>query len=164
MSNPSGDRPQYPSAPQGEYAPAGTSARGYYQLRKRPRWPWIAGGIVAVFVLVVAGCIAVFANPADESISGEVAVTYQVEGSGTDASVAYLGRDQDMTEETAVTLPWKKDVTIGGWGEMVSLTASNGDAGGDITCRITVGGKVMSEQTSSGPHASASCSGDVGEQ
>ncbi|MFI5720547.1 MmpS family transport accessory protein [Nocardia sp. NPDC051750] len=103
-------------------------------------------------------------NETGEDTSSEVTVTYQVQGSGTEAAIAYLGRDQDMVQETAADLPWSKDVSVGGWGRIVSLTATNGVDGGDITCRILVRGKVMSEQTSSGPYASASCSGNAGEQ
>ncbi|WP_280401103.1 MmpS family transport accessory protein [Nocardia carnea] len=139
--------------------------QGYYPPRKKPRWPWIAGGIVLVSVLVIGGCVAVFSNQVgDEQVDTGVTVTYRVDGTAPAASVTYLGTDLGMARETAVALPWSKDVSIQGWGKIVSLTANNGPDGGDITCRILVGGKVMSEQTSSGPYASASCSGDAGEQ
>lgn len=139
---------------------------GYYQPPKKKRvWPWVLGGIVLFFILIIGGCFAFFGGVASEiekESEREVTVTYRVEGTSSDASVTYSGRDMNMSQETAITLPWSKDVTIDGIGKYVSMTASNGDAGGEITCRILVGDRVISEQTSSGPYASASCSGDAG--
>jgi hypothetical protein len=45
----------------------------------------------------------------------------------------------------------------GGFG-VYSLTAQSGGSGA-ITCRITVDGEVISEQTSNGQYAVVSCSG-----
>lgn len=141
--------------------------QGYYPPRKKPRWPWIAGGIVLVLVLLAGGGFAAFAafgNSGDEEDGSDITVTYRVDGAAPASSITYLGPDLGMAQETAVGLPWSKEVTIQGWGQIVSLTANNGPDGGDITCRILVGDKVMSEQTSSGPYASATCSGDAAEQ
>ncbi|MGI5219656.1 MmpS family transport accessory protein [Nocardia sp. CA-290969] len=141
--------------------------QGHQPPRQTSRWPWIVAGVALVFVLLVGGCVAAYAmlvNEADEQVEGDITVTYRVDGTAPASSVTYLGPDLGMARETGVAVPWSKDVTIQGWGKIVSLTANNGPDGGDITCRILVGGKVMSEQTSSGPYASASCSGDAGEQ
>ncbi|MFC8044403.1 hypothetical protein [Nocardia sp. NPDC057353] len=43
----------------------------------------------------------------------------------------------------------------------MSLTAQSGDDGAEITRWILVDGRVISEQTSSGLYAVASCSGDA---
>lgn len=45
---------------------------------------------------------------------------------------------------------------------MVSLIAVNDVDGGEATCRILIGGRLVSEQTSTGPYASAGCSGNAG--
>ncbi|CDZ90785.1 MmpS family transport accessory protein [Rhodococcus ruber] len=147
--------------PQGQYPP------GYYQQPPRKKkWPWIVGGIVLFFLLVMGGCMAFVggvANEIDKEANREVTVTYQVEGTGTGASVTYSGRDMNMAQETDVTLPWTKDVTIDGLGKFVSLTVTNNEDGGSITCRILADDAVVSEQTSSGPFASANCTGDAGQ-
>ncbi|WP_210746812.1 MmpS family transport accessory protein [Nocardia speluncae] len=117
-----------------------------------------------ILVLLAAAGFMISAEDSDDDAGDEITVTYEVRGTGSEAAVTYLGRDQGMAQETGVSLPWSKDVLISGWDRIVSMTAANGPAGGDITCRILVDGRVMTEQTSSGPYASASCSGDAGEQ
>lgn len=153
LSYRSGDQPQGSGTPPPEYRPSPQQAR----------WPWITAGLVLVLVLAFAG-VFMFSGNDDENAVEEITVTYEVRGTGAEAAVTYMGWDQGMTRETAVSLPWRKDVLMGAWGRIVSMTAANGPDGGDITCRILVGGRVMTEQTSSGPYASASCSGDAGEQ
>ncbi|WP_280458040.1 MmpS family transport accessory protein [Nocardia carnea] len=152
MSYRSGDQPQDSGTPPAEYHPS----------PRKARWPWITAGLLLVLALLAGGFT--FAENDDENAVDEITVTYEVRGTGSDAAITYMGRDQGMARETAVSLPWRKDVPIGAWGRIVSMTAANGPDGGDITCRILVAGRVMTEQTSSGPYASASCSGNAGEQ
>ncbi len=157
-----------PNAPQPQY-PQGPPPPGYYQEtpKKRKKWPWVLGGIVLFFVLLLGGCMALVGgavNSVDKEAKREVAVTYQVEGTGPSSSITYAGKDFNMAQETSAALPWSKQVTIDGLGKLVSLSATNDDQGGDITCRILVGDKVISEQKSSGPYASAHCSGDAGQK
>jgi hypothetical protein len=168
LTDPAGDQRKYPGQPQeyahGQYPPAGMPP-GHPRRRGRARWSWIAGGIAMVVLCLVGGCFAVVAgvaNEMDEQTAPEITVTYQVEGTGSDVSITYLGRDFGMARETVAAVPWRKDVTIDAFGTMVSLTASNNADGGEVTCRILVGDRVVSEQTSSGPYASAGCSGDAG--
>ncbi|WP_280434858.1 MmpS family transport accessory protein [Nocardia carnea] len=168
LSYPSGDQPQHSGGPQGyrqvRYSPAEMPPPGNHPSRQTARWPWIAGGLVLVLALLFAGGFTLFGNGDDENVADEITVTYEVLGTGSEAAVTYLDQDRDMAQETGVSLPWSKQVPVGGRDPMVSMTAANGPDGGDITCRILVGGRVMTEQTSSGPYASASCSGDAGEQ
>ena len=168
MSYPSGDQPQHAGGPQGyrpgQDPPAGRPSPEYRPPRAKVRWPWIVGGFVLILVLLAAAGFMISAEDSDDDAGDEITVTYEVRGTGSEAAVTYLGRDQGMAQETGVSLPWSKDVLISGWDRIVSMTAANGPAGGDITCRILVDGRVMTEQTSSGPYASASCSGDAGEQ
>ncbi len=142
---------------------------GYYQQppRKRRVWPWVLGGFVFIVFLGVGGCIAFIgavATDIDKESKREVNVTYQVEGSASSAAITYSGRDFNTAQDTAVSLPWSKQVTIDGLGKTVTLTATNDESGGTITCRILADGKQVSEQTASGPLATASCMGDAGQE
>src|SRR5215212_645863 len=131
--------------------------------KKRPVWPWILGGIFLVIFLGVGACVAFVGGVAsnlDKETKREVEVIYAVSGSGRSVAITYSGRDFNTAQETAVSLPWKKSVTIDGLGKTVSLTATNDMNGGTITCRITANGKTIAEQTSSGPFATASCIGN----
>jgi hypothetical protein len=143
-------------------------ATGYYQQpprRRKPVWPWVLGGAFLVIVLGIGGCVAfvgaVAHNLAQES-AREVVVTYEVSGAGGSVAVTFSGRDFNTAQETDVALPWNKQVTIDGLGKTVILTATNDGDHGTITCRISANGRVVSEQTSTGPFASASCVGNVG--
>ncbi|WP_157225050.1 hypothetical protein [Nocardia thailandica] len=77
-----------------------------------------------------------------------------------------------IAKDTDVTLPWTKEVSVDGFAKTVTLvpratglprsaptpptrTASAGADGGQVTCRILVGDKIIAEQTANGPYASA---------
>ncbi|MBB3039586.1 MmpS family transport accessory protein [Hoyosella altamirensis] len=170
---PQGGQPYPPQGGQsGGYPPQGGQygpPPGYYQQppKKKKKWPWILGGIILFFVLIFGGCMALIGGVAtelDRESEREVTVTYEVEGDTQSASITYSGRDFNTAQDTNVALPWTTDVTIAGLGKTVSLSASNDyDTGGQITCRIRVGEQVISEQTSSGPFATASCIGNAGD-
>ncbi|AUH69800.1 MULTISPECIES: MmpS family transport accessory protein [Gordonia] len=156
--NPYGQQPNpygqpYPYAPQ---PPA----------KKRKKWPWIVGGLVVLFIAVIAGCSAMVggvANEIDKAANSTATVTYRVTGGGT-ASVTYSDKDFNMAQDTAAQLPWTKDVTLQGFGKIASLTATNdfeADASQTITCEILVNGQVKNTQTSKGPAATANCTYSV---
>ncbi|MEP9393130.1 MULTISPECIES: hypothetical protein [Gordonia] len=131
--------------------------------KKRKIWPWILLAVVIVIIAFVGGCVALIGGAA-ESIDNEsnrtVTVTYEVTGEGQASSVTYTTNDVNVSQDTNAALPWTKDVQISGLGKFVSLTATNDfDASGSITCTIKQGEKVISTNTSSGPAATASCSG-----
>ncbi|MBC2644739.1 MULTISPECIES: MmpS family transport accessory protein [unclassified Rhodococcus (in: high G+C Gram-positive bacteria)] len=135
--------------------------------KKRTKWPWILLAIVVVFIAGVAGCTALVGgaiNSVDEESKKEVAVTYEVTGEGQGAIVTYTSADMNMAQESGIALPWTKEVTVTGIIKTASLTASNGfEDSGTITCRILVDGAVVTENTSSGVGATASCiQGDLG--
>ncbi|MGW5437101.1 MmpS family transport accessory protein [Nocardia asteroides] len=151
------------------YPPAGYAPGGGYPPppKKRKVWPWVLGGVLVVILLGFIGCIALVGtafNEVDKEINRAVTVTYQVEGTGTASSITYSGKNMDIAQDTEVALPWTKDVTVDGFVKTVTLTASAGADGGQITCRIRAGDDVIAEQTASGPWASASCSGDAGDK
>lgn len=100
--------------------------------------------------------------PAD---SGESTIVYEVTGDGGPATVSYMtaeGGNASQQQDTAAALPWSTTVTVPEAGSydyqgftLVAMAA--GDAT-TITCRITVDGEVVAEQTSTGAYSIASCS------
>ena len=142
------------TGPNYNYPPPGY----YYQQppKKRPVWPWVLGTVFVMIFLGIAGCLALIggvANNINRESQRQVAITYQVEGSGGSVSVTYSGSDFNSAQDTDVTLPWTKQITISGFLKTVSLTATNGSSGGTVTCRILADGNVVAQQTSSGPFA-----------
>lgn len=138
---------------------------GYQQPKKRRVWPWVLGGVLLVMFLGMGACVAFVggvANNIDKESKRQVTVTYEVTGSGNSVAVTYSGHDFNTAQDTGVSLPWTKQVTVDGLGKTVSLTATNGSDSGTVTCRISANGKVLAEQTSSGPFASANCIGNAG--
>ncbi|MGW5388258.1 MmpS family transport accessory protein [Nocardia sp. NPDC003963] len=169
MADPVGEQRHRPGRP-GEHETGPDRFTGPSSVRHRFAWrpagrQWGIGGVVLLVLCLVGGCLAVVAGGSDESSDRSddaVIVSYHVEGTGDDVSVTYLGSDFGMARETSVTPPWRREVILDGFGTMVSLIAINDVRGGAVTCRILVGDRVVSEQTSSGSYASAGCSGDTG--
>lgn len=144
---------------------AGSWLAGTRSSRRPARRRWVAAGIALVLLCLTGGCLAVVAGLADDGDGDsdrEIAVSYEVAGTADDVSITYLGHDLGMARETAAGLPWRRDVLIESFGTMVSLIAVNDADGGAVTCRILIGGRLVSEQTSTGPYASAGCSGSAG--
>lgn len=162
MTNP----PPPPPGPQQPY-PAGPPPQ-YQPPKKKKVWPWVVGGIILVIILFFAGCFAVLggvANEIDQESERTVEVTYRVTGAAGPASITYSDANLNIAQDTEVTLPWEKNVSIDGLGKIATLTATNSidaAAGASITCEIVVDGVAKYTNTASGPGASASCSGDVG--
>ncbi|WP_258174923.1 MmpS family transport accessory protein [Actinopolyspora mortivallis] len=88
-------------------------------------------------------------------------VIYEVTGSGTAGSVTY-GKGGQTSQDTDAELPWSQRAEASEGVEFYSLTAQNGQEGGEITCKITVDGEVLAENTSNGPNALVSCNGNTG--
>lgn len=80
---------------------------------------------------------------------------------GNATSITY-GKGGQTSQNTQVQLPWSTRAKATQGVEFYTLTAQNGQDGGDITCRITVRGNVVAENTSNGPSAFVSCNGDTG--
>lgn len=150
--------------------PYPTQPNMYVPQKKKPKWPWILGGIILVFILCIGGCMALIGgavNEVDKESKRVVDVTYKVTGTSSDsASITYSDKNLNTAQDTQASLPWEKKVSIDGLGKFVSLSATNGSdvsASDSITCQVIVDGKVKIEQTAKGPFATASCSGDAGE-
>jgi hypothetical protein len=144
--------PTYPPAPGYHAQPAPPTRR---------RWPWIVGGIIAAVVLVVAGLLAVVFTVAKDDQPQAVNVIYEVTGTGS-AEITYHGQDGGFTGPLSVTLPWQKQVTMGGEHTYVEVTVERPKSSEQpMKCRITADGKVLKEDESVGTFVF--CDGRVGE-
>ncbi|MEU1550936.1 MmpS family transport accessory protein [Nocardia sp. NPDC005745] len=95
----------------------------------------------------------------------EVVVKYEVTSDGpTAGNITYTTGDAsgNISQANDQALPWSMDTTVTGYVKVVSLSAQAGEGGTTISCKITEGDTVISEQTSTGPYAIASCSGEAG--
>ena len=142
---------------------------GLVGLGKLPKGRAIAGVITSgvalvmtiIMITVYMGIFFVAVGSAVEEQNTPVSVEYSVTGAATDATVTYstYTNSQSGTEQaTGQTLPFSKTVTgTKGWSSY-SLTATNGaDDKSDISCKITVDGEVVAEQTSTGSFATVNC-------
>ncbi|MDH6284261.1 hypothetical protein [Prescottella agglutinans] len=143
-----------------------------YQLQpvKKKKWPWVVVGIVLVFILLIGGCVAVLGKAVDEvdkqinstaAVSYEVSLGHPVQGGvlTTNIAVTYTTGDGNISQDTAATVPWQKDVEVTGFTKYVSVGATNDATDQMISCTIRQGDRVISTNTASGPFASVSCSG-----
>lgn len=142
------------------------------QPKRKKKWPWILGGFVALVILGSAIGVAGGGGnqpaaggggtePAQQAPDKPAKVVYEVTGTGTASNISY-GASDGISQKTGATLPWKHTEPYDGGYDFFTLTAQNGNNGGEITCRITVDGEVIKENTSSGPYAVVSCSGNTG--
>lgn len=142
---------------------------GLIGLGKLPKGRAIAGVILSslailiniIMVTVYIGVFFAAVGSAVEEQNTPVSVEYSVTGPATNATITYstYTNGQSGTEQaTEQTLPFSKTVTgTKGWSSY-SLTATNGlDDKSDISCKISVDGKVVSEQTSTGSFATVNC-------
>ncbi|WP_162239369.1 MmpS family transport accessory protein [Plantibacter sp. Leaf314] len=96
----------------------------------------------------------------------EVSVVYEVNGTATDASIVYstyTAGTNGTEQATGQALPFIKELTVTAGSDTdftaFSLIATNGaEDTGSVSCKITVDGDVVAEQTSTGAYASVSCS------
>lgn len=136
---------------------------------KRSRsWLW------ALLGLAIAGVVSLLAAywPTAQSASTTHTVVYQAEadaahGSGRTGSYT-IQTDNGGTSQGVTSLPLLNQAGGTGLtftsfhtGDFVYLSVQNQDAAGSVTCRITVDGVVLSENTSSGGYVIASCQGRV---
>lgn len=94
-------------------------------------------------------------------------VVYEVTGdSATAGNVTYMtatNGNVGTEQANGAPLPFTKEIILEDKGlfeaNVFSLTAMTDDAGTSISCKITVDGEVIAEQTSTGQYAMVSCSG-----
>jgi Mycobacterium membrane protein len=82
-------------------------------------------------------------------------VTYEIFGTGSEATINYLDLDAQPQKAESAPLPWSLTLTTTAPAASPNIVAqSDGDS---ITCRITVDGVVKDERTSDGLNAQTFC-------
>ncbi|WP_243770144.1 DUF4190 domain-containing protein [Amycolatopsis acidicola] len=121
----------------------------------------IAGLVLSVLGLIICVLwVLLFTHTQSTANDRTVTVHYGVTGTANDATVSYsLGGDgtSSTSQEQVPHLPWSKDVSAKGEVKSGSLTVTAGQAGGEVTCTVSVDGKQAKTATASGPFAKASC-------
>lgn len=74
------------------------------------------------------------------------------------ASVTY-GLNADQSQDNEAKLPWKKELSSAEALTIVTVVAQNSGSG-EIACKITVDGKVVTENKSKGEYAVVTCNAD----
>lgn len=108
----------------------------------------------------MGGCMALLgkaANDVDKDLNAEYTVTYKVEGPVTKASVSYAVGESGVATESNIANGWSKETKVKGFLPAHMTTTNGYEENGNITCKILVNGKVVSESTGSGQYGSASC-------
>jgi hypothetical protein len=145
-------------------------------LKGRAKGSAIAGSVISFVAIVLSIVLAIaytagFAAAVNKTVQDEnvkanktITLQYDVIGSSTDGSITYAtySKGTSGTEQvTDPTLPFTKTLTVktGGTFDFTSysLLATNGSTGTSIECKITLDGKVVADQTSSGAYATADC-------
>lgn len=132
-------------------------------LKNRKKGMAIAGTILGVVSLIVAGmmtaAIGAAAKSVDESINAEHTVEYVVTTSGP-ATVTYWTGSGSSTEK--VTADWKKSITSKDLNiTSLSVMGDFSDATAAVSCEIVVDGKSAGKNVGNGAGANASCSGST---
>lgn len=147
--------------------------------KNRPHGTSIAGLIIGVIGFILALVMTLLYAAIFFGVSNTIheeqkaaatshTVVYTVTGAAQDADITYttFTNDNFGTQESSSTpLPFTKSITVKGSTDSFSfnsftLTAINGvNDTGAISCSITVDGKAIASQTSTGSLADVTCSG-----
>ena len=152
--------PDWWQAADGKWYPPAASAVPVKKPFYKRVWFWL----LVVVALFFGGCITVITSASvavHNAATQQHTVVYAITGSGT-ADITYdtfQNGSSGTSQETGVSLPWSKTLTASGLFSAYSLTASNGSGSGSLACTITVDGKVISHNVSSGQYANVACTG-----
>lgn len=139
-------------------------------VKNRRRGLAIAGLVLGVLSVVVGlstqalyssmldGVGKAISSASAESFDKQHTVSIKIEGDSTDANISYT-TDGGSEQTDSPKLPFTKEFTVTG-STFGTVTASNGQTGTKVTCTVTVDGKQVSTNSSSGQYASASCNYD----
>jgi hypothetical protein len=123
----------------------------------KPLWLWILLGVVIAVVLAyVAGNLP--ATSTTHTVVYEVAADTAY-GSGRTGTVTM--QTANGTSQSTTPLPATFSGGTFNTGDFAYVSVQNGQGLGSVTCRITVDGVVVSENTSSGGYTIATCQGKV---
>lgn len=124
--------------------------------------------LFALPVLVVVGAVAaivpmVLDDEEDAPVftSTSRTLTYEIIGVGRSEQIIYTtGVNNEEKTVLNVKLPWKKtiEVPVGVQGGTANLTVRNPETGEKLTCRISMGGKIVNEVVSEDGYVDPSCS------
>lgn len=111
-----------------------------------------------------AGAVAT-SDAGTEATSGDSTVVYEVTGDGVPSTISYSTYDNGSfgsSTATDATLPWSTTQTISNAGGVFDLNSLTVTAMGSaetttLSCKITVNGEVVAEQTSTGAYAMVIC-------
>jgi hypothetical protein len=124
----------------------------------------ISGLVVSIIGLVICILWAVVWNAASDEINEEAnreaVIVYEITGDATNVDVTYStfsDADVQTKDETVATLPWTKETKTKGYVKEGQVIVTTGEAGGTVTCKITVDGKEVETATASGPFEMATC-------
>lgn len=132
-------------------------------LKNRKKGTAIAGLILGVVSLIVAGIVTAAVSAGveavDKSINAEHTVEYVVTTKGA-ADISYWTGGGSSTEK--ITKNWKKTITSKDL-NVTSLTVTGdfSDSSASVGCEILVDGKSAAKNTGTGAGAHASCSGST---
>lgn len=89
-----------------------------------------------------------------EPAKGEKTVVMEVTGAKS-ADITY-GLGGDQSQDNGAKVPWKKELKTSDALLLATIVAQN-KGGGTIACKITVDGKVVKENKSTGEYAVVTC-------
>ncbi|HET6710599.1 MmpS family transport accessory protein [Amycolatopsis sp.] len=124
----------------------------------------IAGIIVSVLGLVVSILWVVVLGSAISDVKEQAdqkhTIVYSVSGTAKTADIDYSTFEQaaSVKSEAGAAVPWTKTVEATGI-YVGAFTATTGETGGSVTCKVVVDGKEVKTATASGEYAVASCTG-----
>ncbi|WP_426566425.1 hypothetical protein ACPPVT_07715 [Angustibacter sp. McL0619] len=149
-------------------APAGTEPGPAKKPDELRHWLKVAGMVALV---AAAALVANFIGDKSGSSGGPgpgagttVPVLYEVEGTATSTDITFQ-TPTGTSQGSGLAVPLVSQAGPHGLqftfqiGAFVYLSAQNGGDTGDITCRITADGQVISENTATGEYAIATCKG-----
>lgn len=96
-------------------------------------------------------------DKAEDSKAGGKKVVLEVTGPKS-ADITY-GLGTDQSQDNGAKLPWKKELTSKET-LIIPTVVAQSKGSGEITCKITVDGKVVKENASSGQFAVVTCTAD----
>jgi hypothetical protein len=123
-------------------------------------WFWLVMIVAAITILIVV-IVAAASNAIIKAARTNHTIVYGVTGSGT-ANITYDSFDNGhngSAQNSDVSLPWTKTIVGSGIFNYYTVTATLSEAGGTLTCSISVDGRRISTNSANGAFASASCSG-----
>lgn len=155
-----------PQQPAGAYVPEGYKLKKKKPIYKRV-WFWLLA-IIAVIVIVSVATSTGGSDGDGGSASDTVQVVYTIESDAPAISATYStlnGGNIGQQQNNEVPAPWTQTVEVEDnfvqsfslIGQMTPVFDGSAPEGTTITCRITVDGEVVAEQTSTGQYAAVTC-------